>query len=115
MKNIFISVCLIALVIVASCKKSETAADPGAGSNFKFNSLVAADTVIKVNDITTITANAIGDGLTYNWTASYGTFVGSGASVQWTVCHDDKFTITCEVIDQYKHSETKTVIVRSQY
>jgi hypothetical protein len=114
MRNIFISFCLVTLVVIAACKKSETTPDPAAGSNFKFTSLLATDTVIKVNDITTITASATGDGLTYHWTASYGTIVGSGASVQWTVCHQDRFTITCAVTDQYNHSETKTVIVRSQ-
>jgi hypothetical protein len=113
MKNFFITLCLITVVIFTACKKSDTNPD-SAGANFKYNSLVAADSVIKVNDITTITANAVGDGLTYKWSASYGTIVGSGSAVQWTVCHQDKFTITCEVTDQYKHSETKTVIVRSK-
>ena len=114
MRNPFITFCLIAVVSLASCSKSETTQDPGAGSNFKFSSLVAADTVIKVNDITSITASAAGDGLSYKWTPSYGTIIGSGAKVQWTVCHQDKFTITCEVTDQYNHSEIKTVIVRSE-
>jgi len=114
MRKVFTSFCLITLVIFAACSKSETPSDPGAGSNFKFSSLVATDTVIKVNDITSITANAVGDGLSYKWTPSYGTIIGSGAKVQWTVCHQDKFTITCEVTDQYNHSEIKTVIVRSE-
>jgi hypothetical protein len=114
MKIVLITLCLITVVIFAACKKSDNVSEPGPGSNFKFNSLVATDTVIKVNDLTTIMASAVGDGLTYNWTSAYGTFVGSGASVQWTVCHQDKFTINCEVTDQYKHSETKTVIVRTE-
>ena len=104
---------LVTIVVLASCSKSTTTTDPGAGGNFKFSSLVAADTVIKVNDITSISASATGEGLTYKWTASYGTFVGSGATVQWTVCHQAKFTITCLVTDQYSHSETKSIIVRS--
>jgi hypothetical protein len=113
MRKVFTLLCLVILVAFAACKKSDLPPDP-AGSNFKFNSLVAADSVIKVNDVTTITASAVGDGLSYNWSSAYGTFVGSGASVEWTVCHQDKFTISCEVTDQYKHSETKTVIVRTQ-
>ncbi|MDP1623131.1 MAG: hypothetical protein Q8M08_12420 [Bacteroidales bacterium] len=113
MKKALTIVCLVTVVILASCSKSKTTPDPGPGENFRFSSLVAADTVIKVNDITTVTAGATGDGLTYKWTASYGTFIGSGASVQWTVCHQDKFTITCQVSDQYNHSETKSIIVRS--
>ena len=113
MRKTYTILCLFAILILASCSKSESTADPAAGANFKFSSLVAADTVIKVNDITTISAIATGDGLTYTWTASYGTFVGSGPAVQWTVCHQDKFSISCLVTDQYKHSETKTIIVRS--
>ena len=111
MRRFIVVLSLSLFVILAACSKSETT--PGDGSNFKFSSLTAADTVIKVNDITSITATAAGDGLTYTWTASYGTFVGSGATVQWTVCHQDKFSITCLVTDQYSHSETKTIIVRS--
>ena len=113
MRRILAILGLVTIVILASCSKNSTTPEQGIGSNFKFSSLTAADTVIKVNDITTITANATGDGLTYKWSASFGTFVGSGASVQWTVCHQDKFNITCEVTDTYSHSETKTIVVRS--
>jgi len=114
MRKAIAFICLITIVIFASCKKTQTDPEPTAGSNFQFTSLVAADTVLKVNDITTITAQATGDGLTYKWTASYGTFIGSGATVQWTVCHSDRFTINCEVTDENNHSETKSVIVRTQ-
>ena len=113
MRKAILLLCLTTIVILAACAKKETTTDPAAGANFKFSSLSAADSVIKVNDITTVTAVATGDGLTYKWTASYGTFVGSGATVQWTVCHQAKFTITCLVTDQYSHSETKTIVVRS--
>jgi hypothetical protein len=100
---------LAVIVIMASCAKEKT----GSGAELKFSSLSAADTVIKVNDITSVTAVATGDGLTYTWTASYGTFVGSGANVQWTVCHQAKFNISCVVKDQYGKSEKKTIVVRS--
>jgi hypothetical protein len=113
MRKIVIVLCLAVIVIMASCSKSSTAPDPGTGAEFKFTSLAAADTVIKVNDITSVTAQATGDNLTYTWTASYGTFVGSGATVQWTVCHQAKFNISCVVTDKYNHSEKKTIVVRS--
>jgi hypothetical protein len=102
------------MVFIASCsKKDNTVPEPAAGSNFKFASLTPTDTLVKVNSYITITANATGDGLAYKWTASYGTFVGSGSTVQWTVCHKAKFTITCEITDQYDHTDTKTIAVRS--
>jgi hypothetical protein len=112
MKKILIFSSIVMVLLSAACKKSSTT-DNTTGSEFKFTSLVAADTLIKVNAITSVTASAAGDGLTYKWSASYGTFVGSGATVQWTVCHQDKFTITCQVSDKYNHSETKSVVVRS--
>jgi hypothetical protein len=111
MKNLFIPVVIFLILITAACKKSSTPPESGTGSALKFTSLVAADTVIKVNGITTITAVATGDDLKYKWTASYGTFIGSGATVQWTVCHQARFTIHCEVSDRYNNAETKSIIV----
>jgi len=113
MRKTITILCLVTIVILAACSKNKETQDPGNSPSLKFSSLVAADTVIKVNDITSITANATGDGLTFTWTASYGTFIGSGSTVQWTVCHQDKFNITCLVTDKYNHSETKSIVDRS--
>jgi hypothetical protein len=113
MKKVFILVTLSIIVILSACKKSSESPDQSAGTPLQFTSLVAADTVLKVNDATTITANASGDGLSYKWTKSYGTFIGTGATVQWFVCHQSTFTITCEVTDQYGHSATKQTSIRS--
>jgi hypothetical protein len=108
----YISVTLLAmLVIVASCSKKST---DQPGTPLSFNSLTAADTVVKVNAVTTITADATGDGLTYEWTASYGNFFGSGHAVEWSVCHQATFTITCKVKDSHNNSASKTISVRSQ-
>ncbi len=106
--------CLMLLGSLMSCKKSENTPSPSASNDFKFVSLVAADTVLTVNGITTITANATGQGLSYKWTSEYGTFVGSGSMVQWTVCHSDKFKITCEISDNANHSESRDVYIRTQ-
>ncbi|MEI7526840.1 MAG: hypothetical protein WCJ95_21000 [Mariniphaga sp.] len=113
MKNALLLFSIISIIAVSACKKSSTTTDPVAGSNFKFTGIVAADSVIKVNDATTITAIATGDGLSYEWTAFYGTLTGSGATVAWTVCHQDKFVISCKVTDKYNHAETKNVVVRT--
>ena len=101
---------LAAAVVAGACSKSKTSPD-GTGTEFRFISLSATDTVVKVNELTTISAVATGDGLTYNWSASYGTFVGNGATVQWTACHQSRFTINCQVTDQYNHSEKKTIAI----
>jgi hypothetical protein len=114
MKRILFILGLGIMLTIIACSKSSDPNPDNPGVTFKFSSLVAKDTVIKVNDVTTLTANATGDGLVYIWTADFGTFIGSGNSVQWTVCHADKFTITCQVTDKNNKSETKNVIVRSK-
>ncbi len=111
--KIFLLFIMLACLAAISCKKSSNTPDPGTGSNFKFSTLVAADTVIKVNDVTTLSAIATGDGLSYKWSSDYGTFVGSGSTVQWTVCHQARFAIKCAVTDKYNNSETKTIVVRA--
>jgi len=113
MKNILLILGLGILVTFMACKKSSTTPPDGL-TTLKFTSLVAKDTLIKVNDVTTITANATGEGLTYTWTADFGTFIGSGNTVQWTVCHSDKFTITCKVTDKNNLADTKHVVITSR-
>jgi hypothetical protein len=110
-KTIFIFTLLISVALLSCSKSSSTPDNNSPGTEFKFTSLVPQDTVLTVNGITTIKANATGSGLTYNWTASYGTFIGSGSSVKWTVCHADTFTVTCEVKDDQGHSDSKTVSI----
>jgi hypothetical protein len=113
MKNILFLLGIIVVLASSACKKSSSDTDPSAGANFKFTSILATDTVIKVNAVTSLTAVASGDGLTYKWASDYGTIIGSGANIQWTVCHQDKFSISCQVTDKYNHAETKNIVVRS--
>jgi hypothetical protein len=101
----------LGLLMAFSCQKSETVA-PENTAELKFISLVAADTVMIVNGINSITANVSGEGLSYRWTASYGTIIGSGPSVKWTVCHSDTFKITCEVTDKYDHTASKDLNIK---
>ena len=112
-KNILFLLGIVVVLASSACKKSSSANDPSAGANFKFTNILATDTVIKVNAVTSITAVASGDGLAYKWSSDYGTIIGSGATIQWTVCHEDKFSINCKVTDKYNHSETKNIVVRS--
>ena len=112
MKKIIFLISILVPVLFISCSKSTPAPENNnPGAEFKFLSLVSQDTVLPVNGVTNITANATGSGLTYNWTASYGTFLGSGSTVKWTVCHSDKFTITCEIKDDKGHSDSKTISI----
>jgi hypothetical protein len=107
------SILVITAVALISCSKDNPADEQGPDpTQFEYQSLVAQDTIMSITDINTIVANATGDGLSFHWSACYGNFIGSGSSVQWTVCHADKFRITCEVRDQYGHSESKDIYVR---
>jgi hypothetical protein len=110
-KIIYIVTMLVAVLVISCSKSSSTPENNNPGAEFKFLSLVPQDTVLAVNGITNITANATGSGLTYRWTASYGSFIGSGSTVKWSVCHSDKFTITCEVKDDQGHLDSKTVSI----
>ncbi|MCX6287867.1 MAG: hypothetical protein NTY96_12195 [Bacteroidetes bacterium] len=104
--TILLSVLII--MAIACSKKSDTA---GSGTPLIFSSLNASDTTMPVNGLITLSANASGDGLSYHWTASYGSFVGSGQSVKWTVCHADNFVITCEVKDANGNTASKQRII----
>lgn len=92
------------ILIIACSKKSDTA---GTGAPLVFSSLNASDTTMSLNGIITFTANASGDGLSYHWTASYGSIIGSGQSVKWTVCHAARFDVTCEIKDAYGNTATR--------
>ncbi len=97
MKKIGLVVTMLVVLLVA-CKKKDNNG-PITGQPFKFISLSASDTSIAVNGLTTLTAVATGDGLTYTWSALYGTIIGSGAVVQYTVCHADNFKVMCVIKD----------------
>ncbi len=112
MKYFFLISGVVLIIALASCSKSSSTPDNSSGV-FKFTSLVAKDSLLKVNAITTLTATATGAGLTYTWTCDFGTFIGSGNAVQWTVCHADKFTINCTVTDQNSNSASKTITIRT--
>jgi hypothetical protein len=111
MKKLLFFTTILTFVLFSSCSKSSVEPDKENTTEFKFVSLVAQDTILPVNGITTVAANASGSGLTYKWTASYGSFIGSGSSVKWTVCHADKFTITCEVNDDKGNKASKVIAI----
>jgi hypothetical protein len=109
MKKIGLIIAVL-VVFMVSCKKNDNNA-PNTGAPLKFISLTTSDTTIAVNGVTTLTAVATGDGLTYTWSSLYGTIIGSGAVVQWTVCHADHFKIICEVMDVNNNTAKDSVFV----
>jgi hypothetical protein len=105
MKNTLILLAGVLILMTAACSKKSENTTPA--TPLVFNSLDVSDTTMKVNGLITCSASASGDGLTYHWSATYGSFVGSGATVNWTVCHSSSFVITCEVKDVAGNSATK--------
>lgn len=112
MKKFLLFSLVVMIAALAACHKSSTTPDNSSAA-LKFNSLIANDTVIKVDEITTLIATASGEELTYTWTCDFGTFIGSGNTVQWTVCHADNFTINCTVKDKNNNTESKAIIIRT--
>lgn len=104
--------CITLLVIVTACKKKEnsTSGDP---TPFTYTSLTSADSTIVINGTTKVTAVATGDELSYTWTYNAGAVIGSGACVDYTVCHAGTFKVNCEVTDKYGNTDIKYVIIKS--
>ncbi|MEI7595877.1 MAG: hypothetical protein WCK02_09035 [Bacteroidota bacterium] len=107
MKKLFILL-ILSSVFFYSCKKDKKEI-PTNATKLEFTSLAAEDTTLAINEYTKIHAIATGDELQYKWTFSGGAIVGSGKDVEWSVCHSDIFTISCEVVDKYDNKVSKSI------
>ena len=76
-------------------------------SELMFTSLSASDTLMPLNYPTTLTATASGEDITYLWSVSEGSIVGSGTQVTFTAPHTGDFEVTCTVKDKYEQTVTK--------
>ncbi|HPX75647.1 MAG: hypothetical protein KBG30_12285 [Bacteroidales bacterium] len=79
----------------------------------EFISLTSDKEILYGGETATITAEARGEELVYQWTASAGSIVGSGKTVTYTPapCITGENTITCKITDKYKESLTKKIII----
>ena len=99
------------LVLLVSCEKeskTKTGCIP-----INFISLEAASDTIESGTETGITAEAEGDGLTYEWTKSLGVIEGSGSQVTYiaTPCAIGEIEVTCKVVDECGNSESMTILI----
>lgn len=79
---------------------------------FLYKSLTADPDRIPANDATTISATALGNGLSYTWKCDPpATLLGSGNRITFTICHADVFTVTCEITDEKGNSQSKSVTI----
>jgi hypothetical protein len=111
MRNTLLILLVLSIPFVGGCKKESNDLPADYKTPLTFTSLTASDTLIAIAANTTLTATATGDGLTYTWAAEFGTIFGSGAVVDWNVCHSDNFTINCEVQDQYGDKLSKSIVI----
>lgn len=101
---------LTVLMVFVGCDKDDNGDD---SQPLVFESLTVAHDTIPIGGTTKVNAAATGSGLTYYWSVTAGTILGSGKEVVYTTdpCEPGEHTITCKVEDQKGESETKTVKV----
>lgn len=102
---------LILLLLFSSCEKNNDPGDPS--QPLIFSSLDAKRDTISPGDTTRITAVASGYKITYNWSASAGDILNSGAEVIYAAlpCQTGKNRVTCTVKDGNEQSETKEIYI----
>lgn len=109
--NVFqlLAIAFILMLSVSCAKDSE----PTGSGEIKFVSLVVEKEVLAITELTKVSATAEGSNLTYTWKCDneLGIFEGSGSEVLFTICHEGKFKITCEVTDNQNHMVSKDAYV----
>jgi len=111
---------LLIILIFASCEKDDSEGtdgnNGGNGNNTQqliFSSLTSDKDTIGFGEIATITAVASGLDLSYSWSATGGSILGSGNEVSYAAgsCQAGANTIACKVTDAYDNSESKEVSI----
>jgi hypothetical protein len=107
-------------LLFASCEKNDSdGTDDNNGSNgnntqqLVFYSLTTDKDTIIFGETATITAVASGYNLSYSWSATGGSILGSGNEVTYAAgsCQAGTNTIACKVTDAYNNSESKEVSI----
>ena len=105
-------VCL--MILLAGCKNDEHGLEC-VDHPLHFMSLVVGQDTIEVGGSTTVTANAEGYELSYEWTASQGFIIPENEASEVTYsaspCSLGEITITCKVTDACDHKETKRITI----
>ena len=84
---------------MSSCKKEEQ--PKPTSTPLSITSISAASTTIPIGGTTKITVTAVGDGLTYIWSASAGDIIGNGSQITYGAsgCCAGQNSVTCVVKD----------------
>lgn len=95
------------ILLIAGCEKEQ----PCRGEPLIFTSLTVSPDTIDTGDYADVTAVARGCQLSYHWSVTRGSILGTGAEVTFAAspCSIGDNTITCTVKDGNDQSETRTV------
>ncbi|MDD4216872.1 MAG: hypothetical protein PHZ24_06010 [Bacteroidales bacterium] len=116
MKNIKFLVVIVIISLLGtigfSCDKPD---DPPSDEQIDlvFTSLTADKDSVDGGNTVVLTAQASGKDITYSWTVSLGSFLGSGSKVTYvpSSCTFGDITIGCAVKDTYGKTKTKNITI----
>ncbi|MDD2635451.1 MAG: hypothetical protein PHW82_08125 [Bacteroidales bacterium] len=119
MKNINFVVVIIIIGLLTTigfaCDKPDDNGDTPTAEQTElvFTSLTADNDSIDATETVVLNAVASGKDITYSWTVSLGTFLGSGAEVTYvpSSCTAGDITIGCAVKDTYGKTKTKNITI----
>jgi len=111
-----ISGLLMLLLFFTSCETDEYQRTDDGNNEIillAFYSLTTDKDTVTAGETATITATATGYNLTYAWSATAGSILGSGNKVRYTSCscNAGENIITCTVTDAYNDSDSKGVSI----
>lgn len=112
MRSRFVISIFMGLLFCFACEREDPPEDHN-DDPVEFTSLVAARTVIFIEDTTRLTASASGHELSYHWSVEKGDILGSGKEVTYvaTPCTVGDNEIYCTVKSSNGKEDTKHVIV----
>jgi len=113
-KHFFLSLTTLALLLTMAwaCKKDNNNNNNDT-TPLVFSELKADNDTIVGGTATNVRATATGSNLTYQWAASAGDILGSGALVQYAAppCVVGSNQISCTVKDGNNNTQTKTITI----
>jgi len=106
---------LMIALFLASCETEDVYVPEGNNGNnpLVFYSLTTDKDTLRGGEIAKITARATGYTLSFAWSATAGTILGSGNEVNYAACscQSGKNIITCTVTDRSNNSESREVSI----
>ena len=114
MKKIFLFnaiILIMVLLLISACKKDKK--DNNNDIPLVFTELKADNDTIIGGTFTYVRATATGNNIRYQWVASAGDILGSGAEVQYAAppCVIGNNQISCTVKDDNNNAITKTITI----